>query len=195
MFNLRILSGLYRGQKIQFSPKNNCKVIMNRVRMNIFDILYNYVEHNFSFLDVFAGSGIMSMEALSRGAQRVILFEINKKFITLLKKNFLRLKLNKDNHNTYYIINTNSLKPPLGQPVQVIFLDPPYIQSYIISDVINKLLKGNWINRETLLISKTLHNETYKIPENFYLYKNKKIGKHLINFIKYQPEMINNSIM
>lgn len=140
--------------------KNRCVKVLGdisrpttvRSRTVIFDILHNICEEGFSFLDTFAGSGIMGMEALSRGAGKAVFFELNGGCVKLIEENLKKMdKL----HGMYFVHKCNVLVPPKGTPMDIIFMDPPYEKSFIINSAIKKLWKYNWIDENTIIIIET----------------------------------------
>lgn len=146
MDKLVILAGFYKNRTIHLPTKLGVRPTLVRARKFIFDWLDCWKNPKYSFLDVFAGSGIMGMEALSRGASKVVFFEKNRRVWQNLRKNLLSWKV-----GTHHIIFTNSLCPPMGSPVSVVFIDPPY-ESAIARDSVLALKKYNWINESTTII-------------------------------------------
>ena len=93
--------------------------------MSVFNIAQSIIEfEECSFLDMYAGSGIMGLEALSRGFKKSVEIEQNSSVLNILKNNF---KLIHDN-NSYRIYKGDSLKivQKLDETFDVIYIDPPY---------------------------------------------------------------------
>ena len=85
---IRITSGIYKGRKIIVPSGKNIKAISDRVREAIFSILSYYLNWNeIVAVDLYAGSGSIGFEALSRGAKKVIFVELSSKKIEIIKKN------------------------------------------------------------------------------------------------------------
>ncbi len=117
---MNILSGLYKGRKIETSLKAQYRPTKSIVRKSLFDILGPL--NNYSFLDLFSGSGIMGFEALSRGASPIYFVESNRAHIQMLKSNS---QLFPDHIHIYHqdvfkYLKTTSLS------FDIIFADPPY---------------------------------------------------------------------
>lgn len=154
---LRILLGNYKNRAIKILPGVGIRPTLVRARRVLFDTLQYYLGTEFSMLDAFAGSGVIGIEALSRGATNVIFFDINRKIIKMIESNLREMR----NITGMYLTHTASaLTPPKGQPVDVIYLDPPYEQSFILPKVIKKLNKYNWIHPETIIV--------IEIPSDFH---------------------------
>ena len=86
---LRIISGLLRGRKINFEGENGLRPTHDRIRETVFNWLQPVIEKS-DCLDVFAGSGAMGFEALSRGAKHVTFVDISKKAINNIQENAKR---------------------------------------------------------------------------------------------------------
>ena len=134
-----ITAGIYKGRKIISPDEKITRPTLSKVRMGIFNILYSILEsyEGKSFLDLFGGSGIMGLEALSRGFDRATVVEINKKSANIIKKNYQLLGLNPD------LILGDSLKflDKTDKNYDVIYIDPPY-KSGIYEEVIKKVKCG-----------------------------------------------------
>lgn len=183
MSNLRIIGGIYKNRLIRMNPKHNIRPTSIRARQMIFDTLIYRLPENFTFLDVFAGAGAMGIEALSRGAEMVTFFDINKDIVKNIEKN---LKTMDKINGTYNILLANALKPPVGRPVDCVFIDPPYLNASIINDVLKRLNKNNWINENTIIVIEHSKKFQLELPENFVLWKTTKISHSIIDFFHFQ---------
>ena len=86
---MNITAGKYKGQKITAPDENITRPTLSKVRMSVFNTLQCLVDfEGSSFLDMYAGSGIMGLEALSRGFSTVVSIEKNKKVYSIAKSNF-----------------------------------------------------------------------------------------------------------
>jgi len=117
---MKILSGLYKGRKIETSPKAQYRPTKSLVRKSLFDILGPM--NNNTFLDLFSGSGIMGFEAVSRGATQVHFVESNYKHIQFLKMNSAPFPEN--NVFIHHLDAISYLKS--SNQFDFIFADPPY---------------------------------------------------------------------
>ena len=94
---MNITAGKYKGQKITAPDENITRPTLSKVRMSVFNTLQCLVDfEGSSFLDMYAGSGIMGLEALSRGFSTVVSIEKNIKFIlslNLISKNMKKIMI------------------------------------------------------------------------------------------------------
>lgn len=143
---LRIIGGQWRGRKLSFPDAPGLRPTPDRIRETLFNWLQNNV-YNANCLDLFAGSGALGLEALSRGAKNVVFVENNKTVVTQLKSNLALLKSEAEVINSealsYLSENNNS------KLFDFIFLDPPYRQGLLEKSL-------TLINEKQLLDSKGL---------------------------------------
>lgn len=121
---MRIVSGKYRGKKL-FSPDEGSVIrpTTDRVKEAVFNILFDGINENTVFADVFCGSGALGIEALSRGVKKVYFIDNGAESAKLLKKNLTGIQGN------YEIIQKDykSALASLPEPADVIYCDPPYM--------------------------------------------------------------------
>lgn len=167
-----ITGGEYKGRKILAPDENITRPTLSKVRMGVFNTLFSILGdfEDKSFLDVFGGSGIMGLEALSRGFKEATVFEKNPKAAQIIKKNYESLKLKPD----LRIGDSLKLLNKLDKNYDVIFVDPPY-KSGIYEEIFS-LIKG-----DSLVIAE--HSESIN-TEGFILIKEKIYGGKKVSFIK-----------
>lgn len=123
---MRIIAGLRRGHKFDGPENDDTRPTSDLVREAIFNILGEAVE-GLIVVDLFAGTGGLGLEALSRGAERAIFVEKNRANVGLIKRNLATLRFEDRGSvipgDAYRWAKT--LTPTEGEPV-VVFLDPPY---------------------------------------------------------------------
>jgi 16S rRNA (guanine966-N2)-methyltransferase len=121
---MRIITGKYKGRAIKM-PKG-IRPTQDKVRKAIFDILGDM--HGLYFLELFAGSGAVGIEALSRGARGAVFVENNSDCLRALKENLLSISA-----NDCLVLPVDAEKvlerfKRQGRKFDIIFLDPPYYQ-------------------------------------------------------------------
>ncbi|MBL4869210.1 MAG: 16S rRNA (guanine(966)-N(2))-methyltransferase RsmD [Pseudomonadales bacterium] len=141
---LRIIGGEWRGRRIEFAAVDGLRPTGDRIRETLFNWLMA-VTPGAHCLDLFAGSGALSFEALSRGAESVTLIDQSAKVT-----NAIKTQLNLLNCNNAKIINQNGLKwleqqPADPQQFDIVFLDPPFHKNLLQQSLLlleeKKLLK------------------------------------------------------
>ena len=169
---MQITGGIYKGRKVIAPNENITRPTLSKVRMGVFNTLFSLIEdfEGKSFLDLFGGSGIMGLEALSRGFERVKVFEKNPKVAQILKKNYETLGLKPD----LKIGDSLKLLKQNSDDFDVIYIDPPY-KSGIYEEIISM------IDRDALIIAE--HSEDI-VPTNVTLIKEKNYGGKRVSFFR-----------
>ncbi len=166
-----ITGGKYKGRKIQAPDEKITRPTLSKVRQGVFNTLYSLIGdfEGKTFLDLFGGSGIMGLEALSRGFEKVIVFEKNPKVAQIIKKNYETLGLKPN----LKIGDSLKLLSKIEESVEVIYVDPPY-QSGIYEETLSLIKSG-------IIIAE--HSEPIPI-EKFNLIKEKNYGGKKVSFIE-----------
>ena len=169
-----ITGGNYKGRKIIAPDEKITRPTLSKVRQGVFNVLFSEIG-NFggkSFLDLFGGSGIMGLEALSRGFKDVLVFEKNPKISNILKKNYSTLGLQPN----LRIGDSLTLLKTLDKKFDVVYVDPPYY-SGVYDDVFSLLNKDKL--QDTIIVVE--HSEPLDAIE-FTLIKEKNYGGKFVSF-------------
>ena len=149
---MRIISGTARGTKLYTLEGQITRPTLDRVKESLFNIIQKEIP-NSTFLDLFAGSGAIGLEAASRGAKKVILCDKAKEAIQIINKNIekthLKEKIELYNLDYEIVINTK-----LNEKIDIVYIDPPYHSDFAIKSV-ELLIKNNQIDRNTTIIIET----------------------------------------
>ncbi len=182
---LRIISGKLKGKRL-FSPKGiKIRPTTDRIRESIFNILSSRIL-NAVVLDLFAGTGALGIEALSRGAAFAFFMDTDKDALSVIEKNIAACKL----QGRIKIIRADAAKNNIalnnGVPsVNLVFMDPPYNKNLIKPALIN-LSASRLLQKNALIIIE--HALTETLPEDVLEYKisdQRKYGKTLVSFLNY----------
>ena len=118
-----ITAGKFKGQKITSPDEGITRPTLSKIRMSIFNTLQSLTDfEESSFLDMFAGSGIMGLEALSRGFANVTAIEKNLKAAKIIKLNFKKF----EPYPNLIIGDSIKIAQKLNMKFDVIYIDPPY---------------------------------------------------------------------
>ncbi len=180
---MRVIGGKYRGKKL-FSPDNGkVRPTSDRAREALFNILRSRLGNdwsNFRFLDVFAGSGAMSWEALSLGAAFVTLVDAD---VGPLLRN---ASLFKDEKAKIRIIK--SPVQALGEAdagYDILFCDAPYHQSLTVP-ALCRLAEKNWLKSGAWCLIEVAKDEICPLPETFVLLEERRYGAAKVIIARYQ---------
>ncbi len=149
---MRIISGKARGTKLYTLDGNNTRPTLDRVKESIFNIIQNEI-YDSVFLDLFAGSGAIGLEAASRGASKVIMCEKSREAVNIIKKNIEKTHLSQK-VKLYELDYERFLLNSLEEKLDIIYIDPPYKTDYAIR-TIKILVQKQLLKPETLIIIET----------------------------------------
>jgi 16S rRNA (guanine966-N2)-methyltransferase len=143
---LRIIGGQWRGRKIQFPPVEGIRPTPDRIRETLFNWLQPIIP-GARCLDLFAGSGALGLEALSRGASRVVMVERERKVAEYLRNTGQTLAA-----DGLEVVQADALaylrREP--QPFDVVFLDPPFRRD-LLGPCLQGLARDGWLAPEALI--------------------------------------------
>lgn len=137
--SLRVLGGKYRSLLLQSPRGAQTRPTTSMVRKAVFDMIQNTIEGS-RFLDLFAGSGAMGIEALSRGATHATFVESHKDALKCIKANLAALKLEKEaavySYDVFDVLKKIEKK---GESFDFIYADPPYRITSIYEELLSYL--------------------------------------------------------
>ncbi len=143
---LRIIGGEWRGRKLSFPDVEGLRPTTDRVRETVFNWLQPVI-HGARCLDLFAGSGALGLEALSRGAAAVSFVDTDRRAVQSLKDN---LSLLKDEHGSVVQADALSFLRGEPQPFDIVFLDPPFRKA-LLQPCLELLCNGGWLSESARL--------------------------------------------
>jgi 16S rRNA (guanine966-N2)-methyltransferase len=149
---MRIIAGQWRGRTIEAPPGVATRPTADRVRETLFSMLTSRLGSfgELRVADLFAGSGALGLEALSRGAASAMFVELDPKAAAAIKRNAERLGAG----DRIHILGCSALSMPKSDPFDLVLADPPYASgsgSAVIKAVMSAgwLAHGGWISVET----------------------------------------------
>ncbi|PHS24599.1 MAG: 16S rRNA (guanine(966)-N(2))-methyltransferase RsmD [Robiginitomaculum sp.] len=164
---MRISGGQYRGRVLATPPGKNTRPTAGRTRESIFNIL----DHNdwctlsaARVIDLFAGSGALGFDALSRGAEFCLFVETDANARGIIRDNIESLGLFGATRIHRRDATDLGKKPaPLGEPFDLVFLDPPYHKD-LGEKALAELINGGWLAENTLAIFECAADEDPQTP-------------------------------
>jgi 16S rRNA (guanine966-N2)-methyltransferase len=178
--SVRIIGGTWRGRRIEFPDLPGLRPTPDRVR----ETLFNWLQFNIAgmrCLDLFAGSGALGLEALSRGAAEVVFVETAPAAAHALRAQLQRLR-GEARARVLDLGAARFLRSP-GEPFDLVFLDPPFGQN-VLPEYLAQLAAGNWLKPGGLVY---VENERTAglppLPAGWELLKSKsagEVGYHLV---------------
>ena len=172
---MRIISGKYRGKKIIGYDIEGTRPTMDRVKESLYGIIQGYIPGS-TVLDLFAGSGSLGLEAISNGAQKLILVDNNKKVTDTIKDNIKSF----DDDIEVFTLDYKKFLKETNEKFDVIFLDPPY-RAGLINKALRIIEERELLNGDGIVVCEF---ENIKIETNLKLIREKKYGSKTINIYR-----------
>ncbi len=168
-----ITAGKFKGQKIIAPDENVTRPTLSKVRMSIFNTLQTLTDfEGSSFLDMYAGSGIMGLEALSRGFSEIYAIEKNFKVAQIIKQNYKKFTP----QPKLYIGDSLKIIEKIEKEFDVIYIDPPYF-----SGIYEKSLQAIKSKAKNIIILEHINNVEL---QGFEIIKQKKYGDKYITYLQ-----------
>ncbi len=143
---MRIIAGRFKGRKLFFGNKKEHRPTQDRVKESLFNMIQDHC-HGSIVLDGFAGTGSLGLEALSRGAKKVIFIDKDCFFI---KKNTTWID-DTDSFQIHKLSLLNYLNST-EQKFDIIFLDPPWNQTKLYDDTLKLIFEFDILTKNGLII-------------------------------------------
>jgi 16S rRNA (guanine(966)-N(2))-methyltransferase RsmD len=176
---LRIVGGALRGRTLRAVPGNNTRPTADRVRQSLFDLLGQRMD-GLSVLDLYAGTGALALEAISRGAVRAVLIEKDARACGIIHGNVADLRLTEQ----VQVIRgelPSALHGLRGQQFDLVFSDPPYAlhAGQAIVEAVKELLAPG----ARLVLEMERREPVPVLPEGLSLADERRYGDTLVRVI------------
>ena len=185
---MRIITGKAKGVKLRTLEGDNTRPTAERVKEAVFSMIQFDIEGR-SVLDLFAGSGQMALEALSRGASRAVLVDKSREAVAIIKDNIKKTRMD-ELCSVYQSDYLDFLRRASGTQFDIIFLDPPYALK-MYKPALNELLKGNMLKPSSLIVCESGEDEVFEgdeaLSSAFVVEKQTRYGRTYITI--FRPNM------
>jgi len=185
---INIIGGKYKRAKLEV-PIQNVRPTSAKKREAIFSILESYALRNSyslyadkCFIDLFAGSGSLGLEAISRGSAFGYFFEKDNEVINTLMVNCKKI-CKKNQFRIYQQDSTRVIDANFDYPISGIFIDPPY-KINPFNNLLKKLLDKNVIQQDTITIIETNNRTSFELIKGLSILYERVYGKTKILFLK-----------
>ena len=181
--SLRIIAGEWRGRKLQAPQGDTTRPTADRTRETLFSMLVSRLGdfESLAVADLFAGSGALGLEALSRGAASCIFVEQDPAALRALRANIAALRSpERADVRAGSVLSLGPAKAPLD----LVLLDPPY-RSGAGGVALDKLQRLGWIGDQTWISLETAHDEEPRI-KGLDAVADRKVGKARITLLRKQ---------
>ena len=180
---IRIIGGELKGRKLVTIPGIETRPTADRVREAIFNILGTRVREAL-VLDLFAGTGAMGIEALSRGAESAVFADNDKTALKALTRNIKRCSLeSRANIIKWNLLKNLSFVHSFPAAFTLVFLDPPYNKD-LIQPTLSNLVKSRCLQEGARIVIEHSDREPISSKDqNFEISDQRRYGKTLVSFL------------
>lgn len=186
---MRIIAGMYSSRRLETLPGNKTRPTLDKVKEAVFSSLGSLFDGG-NVLDLYAGSGAIGLEAISRGFDHAVLVDNNHQACGVIKKNIDTLQC-RDCCSVLCMKDTQALSLLIEKKERfdLIYLDPPYAKqhNFEILDIIDK---NNLLNPDGKVVIESLKEETYKSEYTHLQYKKEVVyGIMKITYYTYKQDV------
>jgi 16S rRNA (guanine966-N2)-methyltransferase len=173
--SIRIIGGEFRGRRLGFPDIPGLRPTADRLRETLFNWLQGRTEAA-SCLDLFAGSGALGLEALSRGAQMVRFVDQSRLVIRQLEQN-LQLLGARERAETITADGMRQLQQQADRQFDLVFLDPPFARDWL-AQACGSLEQNNWLKPQSwVYLEQDSHRDWPPLPESWQVHRQAKAGQ------------------
>lgn len=179
---MRVIAGTAKGHKLKAPKSDRVRPALDKIKGAIFNILYNV--DGMRVLDLFAGTGSVGIEALSRGASHAVFIEEWEGALKYIQENLTHCKL--EGHADVFRAKVDDAINKLNkknESFDLIFVDPPYLKNFV-NPTLKLLSKSNLLRPDTQIIVEHHPKEPIEEIEGLTLTQTRKYGQTLISFLK-----------
>jgi 16S rRNA (guanine966-N2)-methyltransferase len=175
---MRITSGEYRGRAVEVPKSEAIRPTQDRVREALFSIVQNEIE-GARFLDLFAGSGAVGIEALSRGASSAVFVESNQRHIISLNKNLEKIVARRKPVSVIRQDVYRWIESYIGGGFDIVYADPPYAlgEEKGYADVLRIVAERRLLNPGGIFIAEMTFSQRVDEVAGWELIKDRTYGK------------------
>lgn len=183
---MRVISGNLKGRALLAPKARTLRPTSDQVKETLFNIIAQEVPFS-KFLDLFAGTGNIGIEALSRNAEQAVFVEKQPAHVRILKRNLAACGV--EDRSIIYHGDANKLlgvvKKTVGC-VDIIFLDPPYHQTRMLQDILKKIVELSLLAEAGIIVVEHAHTFTPQsnILQKLELTKSHRIGNTILSFYR-----------
>lgn len=180
----RVIAGKYKGMRLNAPKGDKTRPTSDKVKEALFSIIQMRIPGS-RFLDLFAGSGQMGLEALSRGAEEAVMVEQNRSAGNVIRSNIEKLRAEQETEIIFAdVFRAMRVLAEAGRKFDIVYMDPPYAEaaSYFkrITSVLSEL---DLLSDEgVLIIEHSANTELDKNVINLTLTRRCKYGTTLLTF-------------
>ncbi len=187
---MRIITGIARGIALRTLPGEATRPTAEKVKEAVFSAIQFDIEGR-KILDLFAGSGQMGLEALSRGASHCTFIDASNEAMAVIKENAKKTGFFECSHFLTSDYRNYIRKAADKDGFDIVFIDPPYAER-AAADALERLWKGNLLKPFAIVITESEEENIFEgneaLAERFEVLKKKKYGRPWIHILRLRSE-------
>jgi len=182
---MRIISGTAKGRKLFAPAGDETRPTSDKIRGSVFNIIGQRV-YDAQVLDLFGGTGALSLEAVSRGAAYAVIADAARAAIQVIERN-ARNVVKEDFDNRIRILKSDyrsAIGLLDGRVFDLVFLDPPYRMVEAYADALLRLNSMGCISEDTLIVMERMKATPVSVPDGFESVDVRFYGETAVEFVK-----------
>ncbi len=177
---MRVIAGIRKGLKLKAPEGEDTRPTTDRVKESVFNIIQPYIPAE-RVLDLFAGSGALGIEALSRRSARCIFVEHDRKAFALVRQNIGLARL--EDVSELVLADALSYLKSASAAFDIIFLDPPYNKGYL-SPVLEEISRRELLTSDGIIVAETEKDGEEPTHPDYTAIRQAVYGKTVITVLK-----------
>jgi 16S rRNA (guanine966-N2)-methyltransferase len=192
---MRIIRGRFGRRKLLSNPGDTTRPITDKVKESLFEYLEDELQ-GARVADIFAGTGTIGLESLSRGANSIVFFERDRKAVELLRKNVATLKVEDETLCWATDVMKTSFRPKNCDgmtPFDIAFFDPPYrmvediVPGKLLFKSLERLAREDVTSDDALLVFRTPSRAVFKLPDAWQPERKLDYSRMEVHWFRKQP--------
>lgn len=187
---LRVIAGSARGKKLKAPAGMNTRPVTDMIKEAIFNVLGQDME-DARFLDLFAGSGSMGIEALSRGAVRVVFIDRDSGSVRIIKENLENCGFQPENYQVYKndVFKAVDILEKKDEKFDFIYVDPPFTDEEVFDRIMRRLDQARLLTEEGILLIRTRRKKSLTEGlKHLVKYRMNEYGESTLHYYKREEE-------
>lgn len=187
---MRVIAGKARGKRLKAPPGDTTRPVTDMIKEALFNVWGESIQ-GAAFLDLFAGSGSMGIEALSRGARNVIFVDNNARAVGIIKENLLNCHFSEGfevhRNDVFRAINILQTR---GTKFDLIYVDPPFTNEAIFDKVMKVLDEAQILEQNGIMVIRTYKKKTLPMSLNHLSkYRSNDYGESVLHYYRSNEEV------
>lgn len=183
---MRVIAGKAKGKRLKAPPGLSTRPVTDMIKEALFNVLGSDIMGS-RFLDLFAGSGSVGIEALSRGAAQVVFIDLDDRAIRVLKENLDNCKFDSQCFEIYRndVFRALDIMERKKYRFDYIYIDPPFSDEEIFDRILYRMDKGEIMNQDARMIIRTRRQKNLPLDlECLMEYRADNYGESTLHYYK-----------